>query len=186
MTDTAFDTAFRIVVGIEGGYTPAKPSDPGGETKFGISKAAYPHLDIPGLTLDKAKAIYFTDYWLVMLCDRLPWLLALPLFDGAVNHGVTAAAVMFQRALGNVAVDGKMGPQTITVAKAGHLDTTLVHFMGHRAMAYASDPHYRENGEGWFRRAFSIVWLVDNDKPEPDLVRWFRTFGPVVLRAFLP
>ena len=60
-----FDRAFRFLIGEEGGYS-ADPHDPGGETKFGISKRAYPQLDIKSLTLDQAKAIYRRDYW-----DRL-------------------------------------------------------------------------------------------------------------------
>lgn len=52
-----FDKAFEIVVGHEGGYTD-HPSDPGGETKFGISKRSYPNENIKGLTLERAKQIY--------------------------------------------------------------------------------------------------------------------------------
>ncbi len=46
----------------EGGYV-IDPSDPGGMTKFGISKRAYPKLDIASLTRDEAVAIYYRDYW---------------------------------------------------------------------------------------------------------------------------
>ena len=46
----------------EGGYA-FDPADPGGVTKFGISKAAYPLLDIVHLTRDQAVAIYYRDYW---------------------------------------------------------------------------------------------------------------------------
>lgn len=42
------------------------PEDPGGETKFGITKRSYPHLNIRDLTLDDARAIYRRDFW-----DRL-------------------------------------------------------------------------------------------------------------------
>ncbi|OXE36892.1 MAG: hypothetical protein CGW95_04725, partial [Phenylobacterium zucineum] len=52
-----FDQAFEVLIGHEGGYT-NNPQDPGGETKFGISKRAYPDQDIANLTLDAAKAIY--------------------------------------------------------------------------------------------------------------------------------
>jgi len=49
----SFDRAFEIVIGAEGGYS-NDPKDRGGETKYGISKRAYPYLDIPSLTLDNA------------------------------------------------------------------------------------------------------------------------------------
>ena len=56
-----FDKAFDRLMGHEGGYTPGK-GDPGGETKWGISKRSYPHLDIQSLTRDDAKVIYRRDF----------------------------------------------------------------------------------------------------------------------------
>lgn len=49
-----FDKAFEIVIGHEGGYV-NNPKDPGGETKYGISKRTYPNEDIRGMTLERAK-----------------------------------------------------------------------------------------------------------------------------------
>jgi len=46
----------------EGGYV-FDPDDPGGMTKYGISKRSYPMLDIKSLTRDQAVAIYYRDYW---------------------------------------------------------------------------------------------------------------------------
>ena len=46
----------------EGGYV-SDPDDPGGETKFGVSKRSYPDLDIKALTRDEAIAIYYRDFW---------------------------------------------------------------------------------------------------------------------------
>jgi lysozyme family protein len=40
-----FDEAFDKLIDHEGGYV-NDPKDPGGETKFGISKRQYPTLDI--------------------------------------------------------------------------------------------------------------------------------------------
>ena len=59
---TNFLRAVKEVLKIEGGYV-NNPNDRGGETKYGISKRAYPNVDIKNLTLDKAKQIYYNDYW---------------------------------------------------------------------------------------------------------------------------
>ncbi len=93
-----FDRAFDFVVGSEGGYVD-DPDDPGGETKYGISKRAYPHLDIKSLTLDQAKGIYLSDYWNKSGCNNLPYPLDFCVFDTAVNLGVGRAAKMYSQAV---------------------------------------------------------------------------------------
>jgi lysozyme family protein len=40
-----FDQAFERLIGHEGGYV-NDPRDPGGETKYGVSKRQYPNVDI--------------------------------------------------------------------------------------------------------------------------------------------
>ena len=48
-----FDEAFERLIGHEGGYV-ADSRDPGGETKYGISKRSYPGEDIKNLSLGRA------------------------------------------------------------------------------------------------------------------------------------
>ncbi len=57
-----FEKAMTFIFKWEGGYV-NDGNDPGGETNFGISKRAYPNLDIKNLTKDEAKQIYYRDYW---------------------------------------------------------------------------------------------------------------------------
>lgn len=52
----------KTIVDIEGGYV-NDPDDPGGETKYGISKARYPNYDIKNLTISEAEIIYRRDFW---------------------------------------------------------------------------------------------------------------------------
>lgn len=85
-----FNDAFAFTVGIEAGYV-NDPADPGGETNFGISKRAYPNLDIKKLTLEDAKGIYWKDYWLKTGCNNLPFPMNIVIFDNAVNAGVPTA-----------------------------------------------------------------------------------------------
>lgn len=60
-------------------------------TKYGISAASYPDLDIINLTMEQADAIYFRDYWQASGADKLPWPACLLVFDTAVLHGVGTA-----------------------------------------------------------------------------------------------
>lgn len=97
-----FDDAFAFVIGVEGGLSMVR-SDPGnwtggkvgeGElrgTKYGVSAASYPALDIASLTLEDAEHIYRQNYWDAIGADSLPDPLALVAFDTAVNSGVGRA-----------------------------------------------------------------------------------------------
>lgn len=71
-----------------GGYT-NNPADPGGETKWGISKRAHPSVDIKNLTREQAADIYVKEYWDASGCDSIPWPLCAVVFDSAVNCGVS-------------------------------------------------------------------------------------------------
>ena len=55
----------------EGGLV-SDPDDRGGMTKFGISQRAHPELDIPNLTKEEAKQVYFEDYWVGGHVNRVP------------------------------------------------------------------------------------------------------------------
>ncbi len=86
-----FEKAVAVVLRHEGGYV-NDPDDPGGETNYGISKRAYPHLDIARLTVEQAKAIYRADYWERIAGDSLTSQhYANALLDTAVNMGVRVA-----------------------------------------------------------------------------------------------
>lgn len=67
------------------------PHDPGGETKYGISKKAYPKEDIKNLTEERALEIYEKDYWDASGCNELPYPYNIAVFDTAVNCGVSRA-----------------------------------------------------------------------------------------------
>lgn len=130
MTD--FDRAFYIVIGMEGGYS-NNPRDPGGETKFGISKRAYPSLDIQNLTIEQAKGIYAAHYWLAAGCPSLKWPMSLYVFDCAVNQGVGAASDLLNKSA----------------------DPYL--FMADRALRYMTTKNFGTFGRGWLKRLFAVV-----------------------------
>ncbi len=73
-----------------GGYT-NDPVDPGGETKYGITKRSHPSLDIKNLTPEQAACIYANEYWDACGCDSIPFPFCVAVFDTAVNCGVSRA-----------------------------------------------------------------------------------------------
>lgn len=162
--ETAFERAFRVVVGVEGGFTDSE-ADPGNwtggqcgagrclGTKYGISAAAYPGLDIAALNLDGARAIYRRDYWDRVQGDALPLPLALLVFDAAVNNGVGRAVRWLQVAAGAKA-DGVVGPATLAAvaAHAGNGAGLLAEFQAQRLVFMAGLPTWRTFGLGWARR----------------------------------
>ena len=116
MTEKNFPDVMTEVFKHEGGYV-NDPRDAGGETNMGISKRAHPNVDIKNLTKTTAKTLYRRDYWEKIRAGEMPDGIDLVLMDASVNSGNRRGAKWMQKALG-VAVDGKVGPNTIRAAKA--------------------------------------------------------------------
>ena len=151
-----FDQVFDKLISHEGGYV-NDPHDPGGETKFGISKRSYPHLDIHSLTLADAKTIYKRDFWDRAQCDKLHPDLAFDLFDGAVNSGIGQAIRWLQRAVG-VADDGVVGPLTLaSINRENDTSAIRARYSGHRLDFMTRLSTWDVFGKGWARRiAFNL------------------------------
>lgn len=88
--DANFKLAMAFTGKWEGGYV-NDPADPGGETKYGISKRSYPDIDIKSLTIEEAHQIYYKDFWLASGADKLDKDLAIAYFDACVNCGTGRA-----------------------------------------------------------------------------------------------
>lgn len=145
-----FDEAFELLIDHEGGYV-NHPNDPGGETKFGISKRAYPNEDIARLTLERAKQIYRRDYWDKVEADALPPEIRFDVFDVAVNSGVRTAIRMLQRAA-FAEVDGVLGPRTRMAIKSMNPLVLFARINGARLAFMADLPTWPTFGRGWAKR----------------------------------
>ncbi len=151
MTDN-FTRAMELVFESEGGYV-NDPNDPGGETKFGITKRDYPLIDIANLDKATAATIYLKDYWTPAKCDAFAWPLCLFVFDAAVNQGLDAANRCLQRAAG-VAVDGIAGTQTMRAVANQDPRELAALFLAERAIRYTGTRNFDKYGRGWFKRLF--------------------------------
>ena len=125
-------------------------------TRFGISAAAYPDLDIVALSLDAAKALYQRDYWQRIAGDLLPAALALLVFDAAINSGTNRAAHWLQL-VAQVPQDGVIGEQTLhaigrTAARQGGVVDLCSEFLALRLAFMTSLPTWKTFGIGWARR----------------------------------
>ena len=145
-----FDLAFKSVIGHEGGYVNHQ-TDPGGETKYGISKRSYPSLDIKNLTLEQAKDIYRRDFWDKLQLDALPDQVRFDLFDAAVNSGVSTAIRFLQKAC-EVPDDGKIG--SITIDAANRIDPQALdkRLSAYRLLYLVSLRTFPTFGKGWITR----------------------------------
>lgn len=172
--DLVFDAAVAIVLAHEGGFQ-NDAADPGNwtggavgagaciGTKYGISAASYPRLDIPNLGAADACAIYRRDWWDRLGLARLPAPLATKLLDAAVNLGADPAIVCFQRALNAegcaVAEDGVLGPATVAAANGVPADAALVALRDALAAHYrqivARHPDRTRFLAGWLARAYA-------------------------------
>ena len=151
----SFDKAFQITVGVEGGYV-NDPADPGGETRYGISKRAHPDVDIKSLTLDQARDIYRRDYWQAASCDSMPERIGHLVFDCAVHHGVKTAIKLLQRAL-KVADDGEFGPITLGTLTARDTNETADLLMAQRMLYLMTCSAWPTYKLGWAKRCFSVA-----------------------------
>ncbi|KKN23826.1 hypothetical protein LCGC14_0901100 [marine sediment metagenome] len=160
---SSWEIGIEFVLEREGGYV-NDPNDPGGETKYGISKKAYPQVNITDLTIENAKEIYKKDYWFACSCDELPFHFAIAVFDMAVNMGITKAKRILQIALG-VTVDGSIGPKTVAAA---HKASTYVvkNLLSERMAEYTrlivNNQNLAKFSVGWAYRVISLTILIFN------------------------
>jgi lysozyme family protein len=157
-----FQKAFELLIGNEGVYSD-DPNDRGNWTggrintgelkgsKYGISAAAYPALDIKNLTLEDARRIYYRDYWGPAGCDAVPDQIKFDLFDFAVNSGPRRAIKLLQLAIGAVD-DGVLGPKTMMAINNYHPALLRLRLQGQRMMLMVQDPTWATQGRGWMIR----------------------------------
>lgn len=145
-----FDEAFERLMGFEGGYV-NDVRDAGGETRFGISRRAFPGVDIARLTREAAAAIYRDEYWSKVQADKLPPGLRYAVFDAAVHAGPAQAVRWLQRAL-EVFEDGRIGTQTMLAALQSPVERTRARLLGYRLEAATGLASWPAFSRGWSRR----------------------------------
>ena len=169
-----FSKVIPDLLEIEGVKYTNNPQDRGGETKFGISKKQYPHLDIRNLTEALAVAIYEKDYWLRYRLNEIKdQKLANQIFFLIINMDPLNAIEIVQKAVNasmdyyaverpKLKVDGVLGSITIKAINVvyDHMLFLLTNAIRLEAIRYYLAVTDHDNSQivnfrGWVRRALS-------------------------------
>ena len=170
-----FDDAFERVITNEGHFQNLnydRGNWTGGKigkgelrgTKYGISAAAYPNLDIESLTLEQAKEIYYRDYWIPLIEKyQIPEPLRFTLFDIAVNSGIKTAIRLLQLSAGAVS-DGIIGPKTMAAIIMADTSKLLIRLHAFRLLHITKLEAFTHFGRTWvMRTANNMIDDVFND-----------------------
>jgi len=162
--DAAFKEFIVRVIEREGGSKLTRdPDDPGGVTKYGISKNAHRDVDVENLTYDKAVKIYYKHYYKPSKASKLPADLQEQYLDMIINIGYHNGAKILQRATNakgkyKLLVDGKIGPKTIAAVKRSKLEPGRL--AAYRILYYAKlcqrKPTLYKYYYGWYRRTIEV------------------------------
>ena len=166
-----FDRCLAEVLRLEGGYVD-DPRDPGGATRFGVTRAVLGEAlgraasaeEVAALTEAQAADIYQRRFWAPMRCAELPAGLDLVVFDTAVNMGPGTAARLLQAAVGTEA-DGVVGPKTIARAVSALAADAIRAASELRRRRYRTLAGFAVFGRGWLRRtdtveALALAWAA--------------------------
>ena len=157
-----FDLRLPVVLSHEGGFV-QHPQDPGGATKFGITRETLARFrqkpvsveDVRSLTTAEAAAIYRRLYWDPIRADELPAGVDLAVFDFAVNSGPSRAVRALQSALG-VLIDGVVGPVTLAAARAADAARLIRRLTRDRLRFLSRLAIWPIFGRGWRRRVLAV------------------------------
>jgi lysozyme family protein len=162
----AFDLHFDRIIGHEGGYV-NDPKDPGGETKWGISKRSYPDLNIAALNRSDAKIIWRRDFWDTINATKLPRSVVFQVFDFAGNSGIQTAIRHLQRAV-DAADDGYWGPVSEAKASLTNEHDILMRLNAFRLIYMTNLSTWSTHSRGWTRRiAGNLLYAAEDSRAKP-------------------
>ncbi|MFW1840032.1 glycoside hydrolase family 108 protein [Acinetobacter gyllenbergii] len=160
-----FQDALKRVLQHEGGYV-NHPSDPGGETNYGITKATAQNYGYKGsmknIPMDMVERIYKNQFWDALSCDSFPYSFAFQYFDAGVNHGLVNARKILQRALG-VKDDGIVGAITLNEIRKQPQFALINLFNAERVLFYTRIKTFNTFGKGWMSRVSGNLKYAADD-----------------------
>jgi lysozyme family protein len=157
-----WNNAFKLMLKSEGGFV-NHPSDPGGMTNLGVTKATWENwvgresdeAEMRGLTPEKVEPLYKKKYFDAVRGDELPMGLDYLMFDFAVNAGAGRAIKTLQTAVG-VTPDGGFGPMTMAAVQAVDPNELIERFSQAKEDFYRSLNTFATFGKGWLNRVADV------------------------------
>jgi lysozyme family protein len=151
-----FTQAVQKTLIHEGGFVDS-PNDPGGATKYGITQADMPGVDMKTVTQEHAIAYYAAHYWNQFYTQIVDQAIAEKLFDMGVLFGVKTAVKMLQITLVNkvsLVTDGEFGPGTLSAVNqnANLLPAYRTILINHCMNVVNNKPETSVFVSGWVRR----------------------------------
>jgi len=158
-----FQKSLEAVLKHEGGFV-NHPSDPGGMTNLGCTKAVWEEWvghpvdekTMRNLTPQDVAPLYKAKYWNKVSGDALPAGVDYAVFDCAINSGPGRAAKFLQEVVG-VTADGAIGPGTLKAVAAHNPKEVAEKFNHRRLMFLQSLPTWGTFGKGWGRRVSEVA-----------------------------
>jgi uncharacterized protein (TIGR02594 family) len=209
MAASSYGEALARLLVHEGGNDD-DPRDPGGRTSRGILQREW---DVwrrtrPGLPADvwrapqnEIEAIYRQNYWNALRCDDLPAGVDYAVFDYGVNSGIGRAAKVLQRLVAT-AVDGEVGPDTITAARRANAAALIAAICDERLAFLQGLRTWPTFGKGWGRRVREVraaaLAMVAKPASPPAVapaavpargasssITWFASLGRAIAGLFM-
>ena len=177
-----FSIAHAFTSKWEGGFVD-HPNDPGGATNFGISlrwlkdagldindDGIVDKKDVRALTPDMAATLYRKYFWNDPRIFLLHPLVAVAVYDGAVNMGIARSIRHLQEFCNvcgqsrRVTEDGVLGPLTLAAVQATFTPLLVAEGVVDKRLAYydrlASNPRFTPFQRGWNNRAYALLAYV--------------------------
>jgi lysozyme family protein len=160
--NTNWQKSFELMLKSEGGFV-NHPSDPGGMTNLGVTKATWEgwvgrevdESEMRGLTQEMVEPLYKERYWDAVRGDELPMGLDYLMFDFAVNAGAGRSIKTLQTAVG-VTPDGGFGPITMAAVQSVDPVKLIERFSQAKEDFYRSLTTFSTFGKGWLNRVAHV------------------------------
>lgn len=168
-TINIFDTMFKYILMVEGGYS-NNANDKGGATNYGITKdlALKCGYNVANITKEQAKEIYYKKYYLKNKLDKVHSnKIALSILDWNINSGVWAIKKA-QLTLNNlgymIRIDGIIGQKTIDGLNSVDVNAFLNEYHRIQELFYKAivknNPPQKVFLNGWLNRIKTKIKFI--------------------------